>query len=65
VPSIRKSSGYRPDDTESELLRLLAQKTGLPVTRIIGLAVRELAAARGVQLDPQAVEPSTAASSAR
>lgn len=49
MPSVRKAVGYRPDETEEQLLKQLAQKLGLPITRVIGFAVRQLATREGVE----------------
>lgn len=53
MPSIRKAVGYRPDPTEEALLKALAEKLGLPTTRVIGLAVRQLAEQHGIKVLPQ------------
>jgi antitoxin component of RelBE/YafQ-DinJ toxin-antitoxin module len=40
---------YRPDLTERALLESLAEHLGLPLSRVIGLALRRLAETEGVK----------------
>lgn len=61
MPTDRKTLAYRPDETERTALAALVKKTGLSMSRLIGLAVREKAAREGVQTDPVAVKETVAA----
>lgn len=43
MPSDRRVVAFRPDEAEEAILQALAKKTGLPMARIIGIALREKA----------------------
>ncbi len=48
MPSTRAIVTYRPDTDEERLIALLSRKTGLNKTRLLGLAVRQMAEREGV-----------------
>lgn len=54
---------YRPDQTERALLEELGRHLGLPMSRVIGTALRELAKQEGLKLPRVGDTAETAASS--
>lgn len=54
MPSERRVVAYRPSEEEEELLQALGKKHGLPLTRVLGMALRRLADAEGVTAKTQA-----------
>jgi hypothetical protein len=48
MPSTRVIVTYRPDTDEERLIALLSRKTGLNKSRLLGLAVRQMAEREGV-----------------
>nr|WP_309694855.1 hypothetical protein [Armatimonas sp.] len=48
MPSARAIVTYRPDTDEERLIALLSRKTGLNKSRLLGLALRQMAEREGV-----------------
>lgn len=48
MPSTRAIVTYRPDTDEERLIALLSRKTGLNKSRLLGLALRQMAEREGV-----------------
>lgn len=48
MPSTRAIVTYRPDTDEERLIGLLSRKTGLNKSRLLGLALRQMAEREGV-----------------
>jgi hypothetical protein len=54
MPSDRRYIPYRPDSVEEELLSKLSKMKGLSMSRLLGQALREMAAREGVVASEQA-----------
>ena len=50
MPSDRRVIAYRPSEEEEDLIQALARKHGLPLTRVLGMALRRFAEAEGVKV---------------
>jgi hypothetical protein len=53
MPSTRAIVTYRPDTDEERLIALLSHKTGLNKSRLLGLALRQMAEREGVSDAPR------------
>lgn len=53
MPSARAIVTYRPDTDEERLIALLSRKTGLNKSRLLGLALRQMAEREGVADTPR------------
>ena len=58
MPSERKVIAFRPDEDEDRIVAALAKKHGLPMTRVIGLALRQMAEKENVLKSPTQEEES-------
>jgi hypothetical protein len=52
MPSDRRVIAFRPDEAEEAILQALVKKTGLPMARILAIALREKAEHDGVVIAP-------------
>lgn len=52
MPSVRAIVTYRPDTNEERLIALLSRKTGLNKSRLIGLALRQMAEREHIEAPP-------------
>lgn len=61
MPSARRIVVYRPDTEEERLLKALATKHGLPMSRVIGMSIRQMAERENIPSMPATNEKSTGA----